>query len=202
MKVILQSLHPEQVARILNGEQTAILSKTVPKCELPIDVYIYCTKGAELWGDGSGTTWNGIASDEDMETVTALNPTLARLNTKIVAKYTLNAIEDREIDEFDLFTVCLSIDEALKYSKDAKKIYLRHISDLVVFDKPMELSEFYSCRPCRLQRYGVEMTKRSHINAGNCGQCKFYNYKTDDCDYINVPLSRVPQSWQFVEVEE
>ena len=33
---ILITLPPEQVANILNGDQTIIIRKTAPKCELPI----------------------------------------------------------------------------------------------------------------------------------------------------------------------
>ena len=41
------SIKPKWVAKILNGEKTIEIRKTMPKCDLPIDVYIYCT-----WGTG------------------------------------------------------------------------------------------------------------------------------------------------------
>lgn len=44
MKSILISIRPEWVAKILNGEKTIEIRKTFPNCDLPIDVYIYCTK--------------------------------------------------------------------------------------------------------------------------------------------------------------
>ena len=44
MKSILISIKPKWVAKILNGEKTIEIRKTMPKCDLPIDVYIYCTK--------------------------------------------------------------------------------------------------------------------------------------------------------------
>ena len=47
---------------------------------------LYCTIGKELWGDGTGETWNSIAEDEDLDLVFELNPTLTRLNGKIVAQ--------------------------------------------------------------------------------------------------------------------
>lgn len=44
-KAILISIKPEWVEKILNGEKTIEIRKSMPKCDLPIDVYIYCTKG-------------------------------------------------------------------------------------------------------------------------------------------------------------
>ena len=92
-KSILISIKPEWVEKILDGSKTIEIRKSIPKCKLPIKVYIYCTKGQELWGDGTGNTWYGIAEDEDMERVFELTPTLARLNGKVVAEFTLNKCE-------------------------------------------------------------------------------------------------------------
>ena len=47
MKSILISIKPKWVAKILNGEKTIEMRKTMPKSDLPIDVYIYCTKDRE-----------------------------------------------------------------------------------------------------------------------------------------------------------
>ena len=47
MKKILISIKPKWVAKILNGEKTIEVRKTAPKCELPCEVYIYCSKGKE-----------------------------------------------------------------------------------------------------------------------------------------------------------
>ena len=45
-KAILISIKPKYVAKILNGEKTIEIRKTMPK-DLPIDVYIYCPKDKE-----------------------------------------------------------------------------------------------------------------------------------------------------------
>ena len=47
-KSILISIRPEWVAKILNGKKTIEIRKTMPKCDLPIDVYIYVTHGQAL----------------------------------------------------------------------------------------------------------------------------------------------------------
>lgn len=67
MKSVLLSIRPEWVAKILNGEKTVEVRKTRPQAKTPFKCYIYCTLGEELWGDGTGETWWGIAPDEDIK---------------------------------------------------------------------------------------------------------------------------------------
>lgn len=43
-KVIIISEQPKGLAKILNGDKRIDIRKTMPKCELPIDVYYFCTK--------------------------------------------------------------------------------------------------------------------------------------------------------------
>lgn len=95
---ILISIKPEWVEKILNGKKAIEIRKTMPKCSLPCKVYIYCTKGQELWRDGTGETWHGIAEDEDIESVFELNPTLAKLNGKVVAEFTLDKVDSYECE--------------------------------------------------------------------------------------------------------
>lgn len=139
MKAILMPSHPKWVAKILNGEKTVDVRKTAPKCELPVEVYVYCTKG-------SPTLMTCMPEDDYV------------LNGKIVAKFTLRKIEKPErcagmyipetISHTDSMRVrfstgkesCLSIDEIWEYAKGNG--YAWHISDLEIFDVPKELSEF------------------------------------------------------------
>ena len=43
-KVIILSVHPQWLIKILTGKKNIEIRKSMPKCELPIDVYLYCTK--------------------------------------------------------------------------------------------------------------------------------------------------------------
>ena len=135
MKSILISIRPEFVAKILNGEKTIEIRKTAPKCDLPIDVYIYCTKG-----DYIGRISNKYVG-------------------KVVAKFTLCEIEnigkyaysfkDRRFYEL-LGRACLTPEDLAEYAKitryefekNGMGLYAWHISDLQIFDKPKDLSEF------------------------------------------------------------
>lgn len=68
-KAILMAIKPQYLFKILNGEKTIEIRKTIPNCELPIDVYLYCTKeknefdklekqdGEYYYGDPCYTGW-------------------------------------------------------------------------------------------------------------------------------------------------
>ena len=82
---------------------------------------------------------------------------------------------------------CLTEEELLKYGGK----YAWHISNLVIYDKPRELSEFYNecekpeCDDCPHLHF--ENTPNSYE-----GWCEF-----DE----KIPIKRPPQSWCYVESE-
>lgn len=163
MKKILISIKPKWVAKILNGEKTIEVRKTAPKCDLPCEVYIYCTKqrilgnlikvGGEensmLFGKNSIIGINkGFMENGDID-----------LQGKVVAKFTLNKVEELHpffhwCEETKKRT-CLERDEVLDYldSKDKSvgnpkrqgSVYAWRIDKLVIFDNPKELKEFKMC---------------------------------------------------------
>ena len=77
---------------------------------------------------------------------------------------------------YDLET-CLLCDEIAGYGK-GKMLYGWHITDLKIYDKPKELSEFKTgCKGCKER---------------DTYHCKFYCYG-------ERPITRPPQSWCYVE---
>lgn len=129
MKAIMISIRPKWVVKILNGEKTLEIRKTFPKCDLPIDVYVYCTKNkkyANLINRGGFLT--GM----------------------VVAKFTLNKVEEIKFDDKQVQErACLTEDELFDYlfinkpyQEDMHKGYAWHIDDLFVFNQPKALSEF------------------------------------------------------------
>lgn len=140
MKSILISIKPKWVAKILNGEKTIEVRKTAPKCELPITVYVYCTK------DKNNTAVNMQMFFDGKDFIR---------NGKVVAKFTLRKVEEikylltygyvpmstRYSDEPFWKRTCLTYKEILGYGK-GKTCYGWHISDLEIFDEPKELGEF------------------------------------------------------------
>ena len=77
---------------------------------------------------------------------------------------------------------CVSIDDLIEYS-NGKKLYGWRITDLVIYDKPKELSEFYTWK--------------------RCNSCRDTGYESTACIYdedckVPVPVTRPPQSWCYV----
>ena len=174
MKSILISIKPQWVAKILNGEKTAEIRKTKPKCELPVTCYIYCTKGDYI----------GRISKKYVG--------------KVVAMFTLDKVEEitcRPIcGEWESYTKtlgyselsqasCLGNREIVRYLK-GNNGYAWHISDLEIFGDPKELSEFYSTR---LDKDVTKLFGNS-IQLSNGKWVK--------------RLDRAPQSWCYVEERE
>lgn len=135
MKSILQSIKSQYCELIASGKKTIEVRKTRPKCELPVKVYIYCTKGGKPI----------YLNDAENE---------ALLNGKVIGEYVCDNIEPKYCAngiatyyENEQGT-CLFDAELQMYADGVKPLYFWHISDLVIYDKPKELSEFryYYCK--------------------------------------------------------
>ena len=193
MKSILISIKPKWVAKILNGEKTIEIRKTMPKCDLPIDVYIYCTKDKEVVmkniQETKYITHNGkFAKNLKTKYHSEKYPLL---NGKVVAKFTLNRIDRHHVlpserimpfngnVEEKLGQLCLTKEEVMAYGNgEDYYAYLWHISNLVIFDEPKELSEFKRC------------TEKTCIY----GKCHKYMH-------CLKPLTKAPQSFAYIEIE-
>lgn len=179
-KAVLISIHPQWCEKILSGKKTIEVRKTRPKIDTPFKCYIYCTKGMELWGDGTGNTWRGIAPDQDIEEAIRLNPTLSQLNGKVIGEFMCRGF----MQPYSNLTImakysCLTIDELNDYVK-GKELYGLRITDLKIYDQPKELNEF---------------SKHCNNNA-NCFYCKQAKFNGGNC---NGRITRPPQSWCYVE---
>ena len=171
-KVILMSIQPKWLVKILNGEKTMEIRKTMPKCEFPIDVYLYCTKEKPYITQQSKYQFT-IRDTKDYTNL---------VNGKVVAKFTLNKVDDccdMSATELELKSK-LSIVETCDYIKakevDPKMVYAWHIDNLVIFNKPMELREF-------------SIFKRETISCGM--DCPPYT------DWVEYRVRKAPQSWQY-----
>ena len=205
MRKILISIQPKWVQKILSGEKTIEVRKTMPKCQLPAEVYIYCTKpkkklldimhkGGEMWGSG--------AIAEKTEIVSYRPPVYgvhgsADIAGKVVAKFTLNKISPAIIEgvcadriEQLATEACLTIVELINYG-NGKDVYAWRISDLQILDKPMDLGEFYTL-PSRSDCCIDCLHSELPIDEEPCKSC------TAELKY----LTRPPQSWQYVEVDK
>ncbi len=162
MKSILISIKPRFVAKILNGEKNIEIRKSYPKCELPIDVYIYCTKDSkeELTLDENTSKWFVFIGKYRKCTLSNLNHRyIPKFNGKVVAKFTLNKVEEilpfivretklgfaYELTEEKIINcqrAQLTYDEYNHYLK-GKVGYAWHISNLEIFDRPLPLQPYF-----------------------------------------------------------
>ena len=86
----------------------------------------------------------------------------------------------------DYKSMCLSYDEVKNYGK-GKTLYGWHISDLKIYDRSRELSDFY--RECK---------KPCKPNKGKILCITTKSLKMNGCDG-KIPLARAPQSGQYIE---
>lgn len=149
MKAIILSVRPEWVAKILNGEKTIEIRKSVPKCDLPIDVYLYCTKAKPLLLRLMNYGWALSTNIPSGYVLDKKNPNA--FNGRVLVKFTLNkwqeisenALMDNKVNSKEILEkACLSADDMMRYWGDKEKIYAWHIDNLVIFDTPKPLSEF------------------------------------------------------------
>lgn len=170
MKSVLISIQPKWVEKIASGEKTIEVRKSRPKLETPFKCYIYCTIG------------NGIKRDYLVPSGIQCGKVIGEFICDKTIKYECSS------DGFgELATTCgtcLTYDEILNYC-NGNDLYGWRISDLKIYDKPKELSEF--------KKAGF-MTENQWL----------YNlYPNTHCHYEawakRFEIKSPPQSWCCVE---
>lgn len=182
MKAVLISIRPQWCEKIATGKKTIEVRKTAPK-EVPFKAYIYCTKEKYDWlyrvdnnGRGKAQSWHG----------------------KVIGEFICDYVEDFTPSEYgirfkrftSLHETCLTVAEMREYA-NGKPLYGWHISDLKIYYKPKELSEFIS--PAKVKQCA------EYCGNGLCSAL-FYEELCDNvkrCGYKRI--TRPQQSWQYVE---
>ena len=139
-KAVLISIRPKWCQKIVSGEKTIEVRKTKPKLETPFKCYIYCTLPKYPHEDF-------IATNYPMPQFYG--------GGKIIGDFTCDRIFP--IIVFDNGSIrnwlfehmersCLAYEELADYIGNGKTGYGWHISDLLIYDQPRELSEFTGLR--------------------------------------------------------
>lgn len=204
MKNILLSIRPKWCEKICHEiskdknskpiyEKEIEMRKTAPK-EVPFKVYIYCTKAKSQW---RYSDYEGAYENSKGEVVYAQQHIIGEFICDKVDEYNFRKVGFPElraptvcylIDDNQLKAMCLSYGEVMDYGK-GKTLYGWHISDLKIYDKPKELSEFYT-----IDESGSDC----------CVACVYHETPLDEmpcrtCTSERKYLYRPPQSWQYVE---
>lgn len=185
MKAVLISIQPKWCELIASGKKIVEVRKTKPKIETPFKCYIYCTSSNvhECLMQNEG----GVKLIYACNYKTAIPCGGHIANGKVIGEFVCDRITEYECssDGFgELATTCgtcLTYDEIINYC-NGNELYGWHITDLVIYDKPRELSEF----------------KALCGNKGRCASCKKLSRDDYTCEHKRG-LARPPQSWCYVE---
>lgn len=203
MKAIMLSVKPKWCVKIANGRKTVEVRKTRPILDTPFRVFIYCTKG----NPKDPYEWLELHHYDDSP--------IQRLNGKVIGEFICRKVEhfDSEYSEWayavapsgsvmpmhesKAFSImendgCLTSEDIRGYFPERINAFFWHISDVVIYDAPKELSEFH-------------LPPEKYCEKGLCGGCPYdqvpneYNECEFDCEWKR-PLKKAPQSWCYVEV--
>ena len=213
MKSILISIQPQWVEKILNGEKTIEIRKTVPKCEFPCKVYIYCTKGKNdlrIFNESVCKRFNipktrTYSASEQKGYTRFIGDESQSVNGKVVAEFTLNGVVKFDVKSIMFLGKQQELMQKSKLGGLSLRKYLGngigyawHIDNLKIYDKPKELCEFrkdldcddYPCNKNRDCKYNYYDTSEG------CWACGI-DFDGTNCIYKQI--KRPPQSWCYVE---
>ncbi len=179
MKSIITSVSPYLCEKIASGDCKILVKKSTPK-EVPFRAYIYCTKTKNKW---SLCDYEGAYQNSEGEIVYAQQHVIGEFICDRV--YNIDYLPKEyegnpsQFSEFICNNSCLSFEQIMEYKK-GKTIYGWHITDLKLYDKPKELNEFCCHDNTYDNAFGWAFEDRAK----------------------STPLTRPPQSWQYVEEVE
>ena len=138
-KSVLLSIRPRYCELIANGKKTIEVRKTRPKLETPFKCYIY--RCLEKSGD--------------------IYTTSGKVIGEFVCDHITNLFTNSRfwLDEKAVEQACLTGNQIREYA-NGKDAYGWHISDLQIYDKPRELSEFHKPTMPTGLRYEDDAIKR------------------------------------------
>lgn len=167
-------------------EKSIEVRKTKPKLETPFKVYIYCTKDNKniFFPPLTQKLLNESPKDFVID---------RRGNGKVIGEFVCDKIIElapiNRADEDIEKQACLNREQIVEYLRG--KGYGWHISDLVIYDKPKELSEFFVyCDRCDKRPIACKFAYEESNENGYYSECM--------CDFKR-PIERPPQSWCYVE---
>lgn len=172
---VLISIRPKYCELIANGEKTIEVRKTRPRITTPFKCYIYCTKDFYRKGDGyfQGKYCGKVIGEFVCDKIDEFH----EWQLSPQGKYQKE--EQHDLDVF-LCESCLTFEKVVKYRETlpyCKPLYGWHISDLVIYDKPKELSEFYNYDTTYNNAFGWAFSEEEK----------------------RIYLKRPPQSWRYVQ---
>ena len=232
MKGVLISIRKPHTDNIKALIKTIEVRKTKPRIERPFLAFIYEAKS----NGGCGKVIGEFVCDRideyraeftDLQYSDARHKEVCQNTIKwvedldeedgVVYRYETSNEEDNPDDCKFLKESCLTFNEVRKYIGETFfdiPFYGWHITELKIYDKPKELSEFYPIKPKRIKDW---------TDKDDCAYCKYHKWVGSMQEYVEKgkpmcekctlgkpepiceytpPITRPPQSWCYVEVEK
>lgn len=203
MRAIMKSVSPRICEKVANGDCTILVSKTVPKFDLPFKGYICCTNAKPYLYREANPPFK-LFLDSDLYEGNGYDDRL--FSGKVIGEFVCDKIIEWQYDKGHQYYVeypddCTSYFPYLKCHSEAtglkcseieklgkgKPLYGLHISDLKIYGKPKELSEFE--RPCTYK--------------GICYSCERFRPNgiplPAPYGFCETKITRAPQGWCYVE---
>ena len=201
MKAVMTSIQPKWVEKIASGQKTIEVRKTAP--EVPFKAYIYCTKAKPYLYKEANPPFE-LFLDSELYKGKGYDDRL--FSGKVIGEFVCDEIIEWQYDRGHQYYVdypddCTSYFPYLKCHSEAtglrcseieklgkgKPLYGLHISDLKIYDKPKELSEFE--RPCTYK--------------GVCYSCERFRPNgiplPAPYGFCETKITHVPSNWCYVE---
>ena len=185
MKSVIISIKPRWCSLISSGRKTIEVRKTKPRIKPPFKCYVYCTRPH-------------TKNPHEILEIHSPEGKIFRANGKVIGEFVCDKVTNLFADsrlwlnEDYVTQSCLTADDIRKYAGGAERIYGWHISDIVIYDNPRDISELRAI--CR------------HYDDGHCGGCKYYDYANNESYHYEEcavdglkPIARPPQSWCYTE---
>lgn len=173
--MILASIKPYYYYLIAEGKKKIEVRKTALK-NLPQDIAFYMSKDEKSFAK--------IPKEFQEKYREHFGKVGIRAVVDNMDVYAYDCCDGVDIDDDMLLETMIDREYINIYAK-GKAIYGWHISDMKIYDKPKELSEFWGRKNC---------LAADTVECWNCfAACREINGRHYQ------PLSRPPQSWQFVE---
>lgn len=181
MKSVLISIRPQWCEKIASGQKTIEVRKSAPK-EVPFKAYIYCTNqkiNGEILLTFDKKVEGRNRGFRDKGDIPLAGKVIGEFVCDKIDEYTFSHYEaEYRVNHIEQKAMCLNHPELIRYGV-GRTLYGWHISDLKIYDKPKELSEF----------------RKPFIDFVPPPESKMVNPKIGISENVTNP----PQSWFYVE---
>ena len=187
MKSVLISIQPKWCELIASGKKTVEVRKTRPKIETPFKVYVYCT--ANKQGAKDLLEIHSTEGKIQKANCKVIGEFVCNRFTYIEAGYDTNGSKHLYNTAFIEHRMCIHDNELHEYlykSRENSGGWAWHISDLVIYDEPKELSEFWKADKC------------PYASKDGCTY-KYHCFRSGKVKRCGETLTRPFQSWGYVD---